>query len=187
MKRLIGTIMTVGVIFLILVVCLSFIAVGEGRAQDTSFTYTATVTQKGVCIGDTTHFSSILTNTGAVSDTYNLVMIEKPPTPDDWWMRFCTETVCAESTDTDGVIRLEASESEEITLDILPRSAGTGRVTFRITSRANPSLTDSITFTLYASEECPVTNQWGLYVLILLISISGLFLILRRLKPAKAT
>lgn len=177
--------MIIGLIYLSLMLCLSYLVVDEVRAG-VSFTYTAPVTQKTACIGDTTQFSSTLTNTGH-ADTYDVDMIEKPFTPADWWMRFCSGGVCHDSAVTHALVSLDSTESDQILLDILSRSVGTGKVTMRITSQANPSLKDSITFVLNVQEPCPVTNQWGLAALIVLISISGFYLIFRRLKPAKAT
>ncbi len=178
--------MIVGVIFLNLMVCLSYLLVCEGRAS-VSFTYTAPVTQKRVCVGDTTQFTSTLKNTGTQSDTYDVDKIEKPPTPVEWWMRFCAGGVCYDSNTIHAEVSVDPNDSTDVLLDILPRTAGTGNVTMRITSHANPSLKDSITFILTATEACPVTSQWGLYALIILISISGFYLIFRRLKLAKAT
>jgi uncharacterized membrane protein len=177
--------MIVGVIFLNLMVCLSCLLVGEGKASD-SFTYTAPVTVKSVCVGDTAEFTSSLKNTGTQSDTYDVDEIEKPPTPAEWWMRFCAGGVCYDSSTVHAEVSLDPNDSTDVLLDILPRTAATGKVTMSITSHANPSLKDSITFFLTANEVCPVTTPWGLYALIVLISISGFYLIFRRLKLAKA-
>jgi uncharacterized membrane protein len=178
--------MLFGIIFVSLMVCLSYLVVDEVTAQ-LSFTYTTPSTQKTVCIGDTTQFNSTLTNTGSVADTYDIDRIEKPPTPADWWMRFCSGGICWDSLVTHAEVSLNPAESDQIDLDILPRLAGTGNVTMRITSQSNPSLKDSITFILHASEECPVTDRWGLLVLVSLIFVSGLYLIFKRLRPAKTT
>jgi hypothetical protein len=186
MRSLTKTVMIVGVIFLNLMVGLNYLLVCEGKAS-LSFTYTSPVIQKSACVDDTTEFTSTLKNTGTESDTYDVDRIEKPPTPVEWWMRFCAGGVCYDSNTVHAEVSLEPNESADVLLDILPRTGGTGNVTMRITSQANPSLKDSITFILNAQEACPVTNQWGLIVLIILIASSGLYLILRRLKPAKVT
>jgi hypothetical protein len=178
--------MIVGVIFLNLMVCLSYLLVCEGRAS-VSFTYTAPVTQKSVCVGDTTEFTSTLKNTGTQSDTYDVDKIEKPPTPVGWWLRFCAGGVCYDSNTIHAEVSLDPNESTDILLDILPRTAGTGNVTMRITSQANPSLKDSITFVLNTQEPCPVTNQWGLVTLMVLILGSGFYLIFRKLKLSNVT
>lgn len=185
MKRQTKAKMTLVVVFLS-VVCLSYFVVDQGMAQ-ASFTYTAPVIQKTSCLGDTIEFESTLENTGDATDTYDVDMIEKPPTPSEWWLRFCAGGICYDSTVTHAEVTLDQGETDLILLDLLPRTTGLGKVTMRITSQANPSLTDSITFTLNASEHCPVTTPWGLVVLIALISISGMYLILRRLKPSKVS
>lgn len=186
MQSLTRIIMIIGFIFLSLMLCLSYLVVDEVRAG-VSFTYTAPVTQKTACIGDTTQFTSTLKNTGTEADIYDVDRIRKPPTPVDWWMEFCAGGVCYDSNTIHAEVSLDPNDSADVLLDILPRTAGTGNVTMRITSHANPSLKDSITFILNATEACPVTSQWGLYALIILISISGFYLIFRRLKLAKAT
>lgn len=186
MKSLTRIIRIMGLIFLGVMVCLSCLVVDEVRAG-VSFTYTAPATQKRVCVGDTTEFTSTLKNTGTQSDTYDVDKIEKPPTPVEWWMRFCAGGVCYDSNTIHAEVSLDPNDSADVLLDILSRTVGTGNVAMRITSHANPSLKDSITFILNATEACPVTNQWGLYALIVLISISGFYLIFRRLKLAKAT
>lgn len=180
------TTMICGIIFLTLMLCLSYLVVGEGRSQ-VSFTYTAPVTQKTVSTGDTTEFSSTLTNTGSGGDTYDVDMIEKPPTPVDWWMQFCSGGVCWDSSITNVQVTLNPSESDEILLKLLPRSSANGKVTMRITSQTNPSLKDSITFTLNAVGGVPVLNRWALIALTILISGSTVYLLLRRLKLSKIT
>jgi hypothetical protein len=178
--------MIIGLIFLSLMLCLSYLVVDEVRAG-VSFTYTAPVTQKTACIGDTTQFTSTLKNTGTEADIYDVDRIRKPPTPVDWWMEFCAGGVCYDSTVTHAEVSLDPDQSAQILLDILPRSTGTGNVTMRITSHANPSLKDSITFVLNVQEPCPVTNQWGLVTLMVLILGSGFYLIFRKLKLSKVT
>ncbi|MCJ7459833.1 MAG: dockerin type I repeat-containing protein [candidate division Zixibacteria bacterium] len=117
-----------------------------------SFTYTAPVTQKSGIIDSLTTFNSTLTNIGSVADTYDVDMIRKPPTPVQWWIRFCSSGICWDSTTTHAPIpvSLGPSESGDVLLDIKPYTFGTGNVTMRITSRTNPSLADSITFVLKA-------------------------------------
>jgi hypothetical protein len=180
MKRLTQARMIVGIIFLILMVSLNYVMVGEGRAQ-VSFTYTAPVTQKSISPGDTAEFISTLKNTGSGSDTYDVDRIDKPPTPDEWWIRFCTGDVCWDPEVTHAEMSLNPAESDQIKLHMAPTAYGTGVVTMLVTSQANPSVKDSITFTLRSTEQIPATKQWGLITLIVLVSCSGLYLILRRL------
>ena len=138
-----------GAFFLTLVAGLSFLIAGEIKAQY-SFTYTASITQKVGNFGDSTLFESTLTNTGDSADLYDVDMIEKPPTPESWWMAFCSAGICWDSSYTHAPIptSLAPGESSYVLPEIMPRTFGTANVTMRITSRANPSLSDSITFTL---------------------------------------
>ena len=117
-----------------------------------SFTYTSAVTQKSGVLDSLTGFTSTLSNTGSEADTYDVDLIRKPPTPGGWWIRFCSSGICWDSTTIHAPIpvSLGPSESGEVLLDIRPYTFGTGNVTMRITSRTNPGLTDSMTFTLKA-------------------------------------
>lgn len=183
MRPLLKTKISVGLILFLLVFCFGFMGLDEVMAQ--SFTYTAPVTQKGAVIGDTTEFSSTLTNTGS-GDTYDVDMIEIAATPDDWWIRFCVGGVCYPPEVTHAEVSLGTSESEEIELNMLPNSPGIGKVIMRVTSQANPSLKDSITFTLNTIPGAPMVSHHGIIVLVLLITASGLYLLWRRLNLAKA-
>jgi len=177
--------MILGIIFLAAIICVSYFGADQARAQ-VSFTYTAPATERSVEIGDTTKFFSTVTNTGSGSDTYDIYMIEKPPTPTDWWMRFCAGGICGDSTATHMQMSVNASDSDEVELDMLPRSTGTGKVTMKIVSQANPSVQDSITFTLRSASEVPVLNKWGLAIFIILLTGTGFYLIQRRLRLSKA-
>ena len=116
-----------------------------------SFTYTAPVTQKSGIIDSLTTFNSTLTNIGSVADTYDVDMIRKPPTPVQWGTQFCSSGICWGWTTTHAPIpvSLNPDSSDEVLLEIKPDTFGTGNVTMRVTSRTNPNLSDSITFTLY--------------------------------------
>jgi hypothetical protein len=184
MKSLLKVRMTAGFVFFLLVLCFSFMVLDDVRAQ--SFTYTAPVTQKSAVIGDTTEFSSTLTNTGSSGDTYDVDMIEMLATPDDWWIRFCVGGVCYPPEVTHAEVPLGASEAEEIELHMLPNSPGIGKVIMRVTSQANPSLKDSITFILNTAPGVPVVSLHGIIALVLLITASGFYLLWRRLNLAKA-
>jgi hypothetical protein len=142
--------LNLSVVFLIIIVLGFFLIPVKGNSQ-LSFTYTSTSIQKNGMLDSVAAYTSTLTNTGSVADTYDVDMIEKPPTPVEWWVRFCSSGFCWDSTITHAPIpvSLDPSESGEILLDIRPYTFGTGNVTMRVTSRTNPGLTDSITFTLY--------------------------------------
>ena len=177
--------MILGIIFLAAMICVNNFGADEARAQ-VSFTYTAPVTERSIEIGDTTKFLSTVTNTGSGSDTYDIYMIEKPPTPTDWWMRFCAGGICGDSTVTHMQMSVDAGDSDEVELDMLPRSTGTGNVTMKVVSQANPSVEDSITFTLRSASEVPVLNKWGLAIFIILLASTSFYLIQRRLKLSRA-
>lgn len=149
MSRKIKVLKFSGVFFFILVAGWSFLVAGEIRAQY-SFTYTASITQKVGSFADTTLFESTLTNKGDSADLYDVEMVEKPPTPESWWMVFCSSGLCWDSIYTHAPIPVSLSpgESSYVFLEIMPRTFGTANVTMRITSRANPGLSDSLTFTL---------------------------------------
>lgn len=138
------------VVFFLILLAGFFLIPVKSNSQ-LSFTYTSPVTQKSGVLDSLTGFTSTLTNTGSVADTYDVDLIRKPPTPAGWWIRFCSSGICWDSTTTHAPIpvSLGPSESGDVLLDIKPYTFGTGNVTMRVTSLTNPSLTDSITFTLY--------------------------------------
>lgn len=137
------------IFFLILLVNLFFIPVKSN--SQLSFTYTSQVTQKSGILDSLTGFTSTLTNTGSVADTYDVDLIRKPPTPAGWATQFCSSGICWGWSTTHAPIPvfLNPDSSDEVLLEIIPDTFGTGNVTMKITSRTNPSLMDSITFTLY--------------------------------------
>lgn len=142
-------------VFLLILLAGLFLVPVKGNSQ-LSFTYTSPVTQKSGIIDSITTFNSTLTNTGSVADTYDVDLIRKPPTPAGWGTRFCFSGICWDWTVTHhrfpfpDTASLLPSDSGEILLDIKPYTFGTANVTMRVTSRTNPSLSDSITFTLKA-------------------------------------
>jgi len=134
-------------LLLSLTVCFCYLAVEVGQAQ-VSFTFTSSDTEETAVIGDTVEFGATLTNTGDSADNYDVNKIEKPPTPVDWNVQLCTGEFCFDESVNHVEVPLESSESEQIGLKITTSSDGPGKVTIRITSQTNPSLTDSITFIL---------------------------------------
>lgn len=138
------------IFFPILLANLFFIPVKSN--SQVSFTYTAPVTQKSGILDSITTFSSTLTNTGSVADSYDVDLIRKPPTPSGWSISFCSSGICWGDTFTHAPIPviLDSTESGEISLEIKPNTFGTANITMKVTSRTNPSLTDSLTFVLKA-------------------------------------
>ncbi|MGB2804282.1 MAG: hypothetical protein WBD64_05235 [Candidatus Zixiibacteriota bacterium] len=174
---------------------------GEAFAEPLSFdfTFTCDETVKVAAAWDTVRFQTLLTNTGTEADSYLVTLAENPPTPEDWWREFCAGGVCPlDSLITSFKIfngeflpPLPAGLSDTPYLDVIPRSAGQGSFTMSIESLSNPGvkLTKSLTFLLSAQGEpqAPVTGNWGMIILASLILASGLYLIYRRLKPARQT
>ena len=174
---------------------------GEVVAEPLSFdfTFTSAETVKVAAVWDTVTFEALLTNTGTEADSYLVTLVENPPTPEDWWREFCAGGQCPiDSTVTSMKIfngeflpPLPPSQSNDVTLDVIPRSAGQGNFTLTIESLSSPGakLSKSLTFLLGAQGEpqAPVTGYWGMIILASLILASGLYLSYRRLKPAKQT
>jgi uncharacterized membrane protein len=170
---------------------LSFITVAqEAKAMSYTFTYTSSDTEEVGFLRDTTTFQSTLTNTGDQADGYVITMTKNPPTPPQWVVFFCSGGICHPPATTVDTVYLPVGEQDLILLEIGPRvKCGDANVTMMVTSIGNPGLSKSITFLLHArtEPECPVTNQWGLFILISLLLVTGFYLIWRRLRLARAT
>jgi hypothetical protein len=179
---------TLGLIFLSSIFCFTSLIMGGPDAcaeiMDFSFTYTADETLKVGSFGDTTIFESILENTGSDADSYEVVMTINPSTPPEWYVGLCTGGVChGNMADT---IYVPDGEQDYIFVEVGPDDvSGEASVTITVTSRGNPALSESLNFHLVVRGG-PVTNRWGLLILISLIFASGLYLIHRRLRPVRA-
>ncbi|MFQ6002128.1 MAG: hypothetical protein ACE5KJ_00090 [Candidatus Zixiibacteriota bacterium] len=189
MRRIKKTGITFGFIFFILS---SFLIAGleaEAGVLDFDFTYTSADTVDSGQFGDTTTFQSILENTGTEADSYVISMTINPPTPVQWIIWFCSGGVCHPPGVTQDTVYLDSLEQDLILVEMAPRIAcGTGSVTITVTSIGNPNLSESITFLLHVySEECPMTDRWGLFILISLLFTAGLYLIWKRSRPVRTT
>lgn len=163
------------------------------------FTFTCDETVKVAATWDTLRFQAALTNTGTEADSYLVSLAENPPTPEDWWREFCAGGVCPIDSlvtsfkifNGDFLPPLPPGQIDSTTyMDVIPRSAGQGNFTLTIESLSSPGvkLSRSLTFLLSAHEQqAPVTNTWGLIILATLIIMSALYLMYRRLKPARQT
>jgi hypothetical protein len=163
------------------------------------FTFTSDETVKVVAVWDTVRFDALLTNTGTEADSYLVTLIENPPTPEDWWREFCAGGQCPIDSlvtsmkiyNGDFLPPLPPTQTSDVYLDVIPRSAGQGKFFMTIESLSSPGvkLTKSLTFLLSAEGEpqAPVTGNWGMIILASLILASGLYLTYRRLKPTKQT
>ncbi len=196
MYRYTRALITGGVV--VLLVLLGGIFTGQGKAiaepLDFDFTYTCDETVKVATVWDTVQFKSFIANIGTEADAYDIYLTENPPTPQEWWVRVCVGIVgsggfCWDTLDTQGEMDLEPADTGFIDLDIIPRTEGQSNITITVESRGNPGvkLTKSITFILSAHEQAPVTNRWGLIILILLLLTSGLYLGYRRYRLVRQT
>ncbi len=180
---------TLGIVFLSSIFCFTALIMGCPDAcagvMDFSFTYTAEETLIVGSFGDTTIFESILENTGTDADSYEVVMTVNSPTPPEWYVALCSGGVChGNMADT---IYVPAGEQDYILVEVGPEdTSGEASVTVTVTSRGNPASPESINFHLVAHGGVPLTDRWGLLILISLIFASGLYLILRRLRPVRA-
>lgn len=154
-----------------------------------AFTYTSADTEETAPLGDTIEFTSILTNTGSDSDNYVITMTENSPTPPEWIIYFCSGGICHPPTDTIATLGLGAGKTSYIFLDIGSRLiCGDASVTMTVKSLGDPGLKKSITFLLHVHTECtPVTNRWGLVILVSLLFAAGFYLIWKRARLARAT
>jgi hypothetical protein len=187
MHKNIGFFVTLGgVIFLVLVSSMlggQKKAVAEPLAY--SFTYTSAETVMICAVWDTIRFESQLENTGQ-ADSYYVTCTENPITPSEWWVQFCIGG-CVDSTVTQGTIGLDSAENTMIFVDVIPRSVGYGKFTVQVQSQGNPGLIKTKIFLLSANVYGPVTNEWGMIILILLLLASATYLMWRRLKPVSQT
>jgi hypothetical protein len=156
----------------------------QAGVLDFGFTYTSDDTSEMGNLGDTILFISTLTNTGTQADSYRISLTENLPTPPEWLIYFCYGA-CGDTTLTDTTVYLEPSAQGLILLEMLTRDVcGAANVTMTVTSVAEPDSSKSITF--YTG--CvPVTDRWGLLILISLLFISGFYLIFKRVRPVRTT
>ncbi len=183
----------------VLFVLLGGMLTGQGKvlAEPLSFdfTFTCDETVKVASVWDTVAFYPALTNTGTEADSYFVTLTEND-TPEEWWVRLCVGGRCRDSLVTSVWIwtaedpwPLDSGWTDSMELHVLPRTAGQGNFTMTVESGSSPGvkLTKSITFLLSAHEQIPVSNQWGLIILPVLIVTSGLYLIYRRHRLVRQT
>ena len=160
--------------------------VNQARALSYNFTYTADDTsQWGYVNEDTLAFEALLTNTGTQIDSYLVTLTKTPGTPTEWTWELCAGGVCADMM-TQGVAYLEPGWEDEEFLNVALTVPGKGTFILTAQSYNNPGtkMTKSVHFLVDARERGPVTDRWGMMILVSLLLISGLYLIRRRLSPA---
>jgi len=163
---------------------------GQGKAFAELYSFNLTFvgdTLRACHIGEQVQYKSILKNTGTQADTYYVTRTENPPTPTDWWADFCVGGICYDSNITVAKTYIVPGDSAEVLLDALPRTTGNGNWKITVQSTFNPSLSKYLYYYLTARPYGPVTNQWGLVILFLLILSSGMYLMLRRFKTVRQT
>ncbi len=171
--------------WLVVLVLLGQWLAGQETKASFDFTYTASDTIKSCVVWDTVQFASLIKNTGTQADSYLVTLTELSPTPPEWWLQLCTGGICLDTLVFSKNIHLAPSDEDQTYLETIPRSEGTGK--WRITVKSwGSSVIKSKTFILSAWQ-APVTNEWGIIILITLILASAIYLMYRRLVRVKQT
>jgi hypothetical protein len=129
-----------------------------GGCQENSLAFTLTCgeTIKIDEMWDTVTFDPLLTNTGAAADSYLVTLTENAPTPEQWWVRLSCWGGAWDTTVTTARIYTDdpllPTQSDQMYLDVIPRTAGEGNLTLTVESLSMPDLklSSSITFLLNA-------------------------------------
>jgi hypothetical protein len=170
-------------------VLLGSLFVGQNQAvadpKDYASTLTPGDTVKVAAVGDSVEFYVNLENTGSNPDSFLVTLTENPPTPEEWWVKLCAGGACWDTTVTSANSYLEFGWVDSIQVHIKVRMAGKGSFTITTESYGNPADVKSVTFLLNVHEQGPVTNQWGIIVLTLLIITSAIYLMLKRYRLAR--
>jgi hypothetical protein len=129
---------------------------GGCEENSLAFTFTCNETSKMDEVWDTVTFDPLLTNTGAAADSYLVTLAENPPTPEEWWVRLSCWGICWDTTMTTVRIYTDdpllPTQTDQMYLDVIPRTAGQGNFTLTVESLSMPDLklSSSITFLLNA-------------------------------------
>jgi hypothetical protein len=135
--------MNTAILCVLMVILTFFLGWGPAWAQDYSFTYTCSDRGQVTHPDSIAGFPTFLTNTGALADTYRVVMDKD--LPENWFTMACLPEFCF----FDSVkLVVAAAQVETITVDIMPTgSVGAGTVTMRVRSLGDPGLTEAIPVT----------------------------------------
>jgi thiol-disulfide isomerase/thioredoxin len=110
--------------------------------KPTAFSFSSPATVRTVQPNETASFSTLLTNTGTLDDSYNLTLTKSLPA--GWAAQFCNGTWCCPHSI---IIAIQAGGSQNITIDVFTsNSSGSGKVTLDVTSQRDPTQTCSIVF-----------------------------------------
>lgn len=129
---------------------------GGCEEESIAFTFTCSETFRIDETWDTVTFDPLLTNTGASADSYLVTLTENFPTPEEWWVRLSSGGIFWDTTMTAVKIHTEdplpPTQSAQMYLDVIARTAGQGNFTLNVASLSNPDLklSSSITFVLNA-------------------------------------
>jgi hypothetical protein len=158
----------------------------EAKAALYSFDFTYSGDSLNACrVGEPAQFLSHIRNTGTQTDSFFVSLYEYPSTPADWWREYCAGPFCGDSTTTLIKINLNPSEDALVILDVLPRSAGEG--IWKITVQSKYGGGNKFLHFYLIARQTPVTSEWGLIILILLMLISAVYLTYRKLGWVKQT
>lgn len=114
-----------------------------------SFDFNAPETFVTVGVGDFTSFDNMLTNTGDQDDIF-IVTLTGEEMPDDWTTYMCIAGQCLAPFVRTYPDTLSAGEDDSITVDYVAASEGIGSLWLRIQSTGDPSVIDSVQFTVQA-------------------------------------
>ena len=145
---------TAGLKILIISGLLLFSA-GSGWTRDYSFTYTCDNQGQVLHPDSIGYFTTVLTNTGTVADTYRVV-IDHSTLDTLWHCLACFSTFCFFDSAT---VEMAPAQVETITVDIMPfGTPGASALTMRVRSFGDPGQTAAVPLTV-------VTNM-GVEVLV---------------------
>jgi hypothetical protein len=180
---------TLGAVLVLLAGGFSGGSVSKASALSFDFTYTASDTsQWGYAGEDTLTYEALLTNTGTEIDSYLVTLTKTPGTPTEWTWELCAGGVCQDMI-TQAVAYLEPGWQDDEFLNVALTVVGKGTFILTAQSYNNPAtkMTKSIHFVVDSRPRGPVTDRWGVLALVSLLLLSGLYLIRRRLIPARHT
>lgn len=172
---------------MVVLVLLGNLFVGpKAQAALFSFNFTYSGDSLNACrVGEKMEFVSLIRNTGDQADSFYVSLYEYPSTPADWWREYCAGPFCGDSTTTLIAIKLNPSEEALVLLDVLPRSVGQG--IWKVTVQSKYGGVSKFLHFYLTARQTPVTSERGLIILILLILISAMYLMYRKLGWVKQT
>jgi len=158
----------------------------ETQAALFSFDFTYSGDSLNACrVGEKMQFVSRITNTGTQGDSFYVSLYEYPSTPADWWREYCAGPLCGDSSTILISIYMNPAEQALVLLDVLPRSVGQGK--WKITVQSKYGGVSKFLHFYLTARQTPVTSQWGLIILILLIIATALYLMYKKYSQVMQT